>query len=57
MKLTGLKSRNWQDMFLGGAILAAFVVIAVIAALVAIAKWNGEAKPGAPSNHAQQMGE
>ena len=33
-------NRNWQDKMLGGAILAGFVVIAVIAALYALATLN-----------------
>ena len=35
-------NRNWQDKMLGGAILAGFVVIAVIAALFALATLNND---------------
>ena len=40
---------NWQDRLLGGAILACFAVIAVVAVLFAVAKWGDDERP---TNHA-----
>lgn len=58
MRFERLRKRNWHDLLLGGAILTAFVIVAVIGALFALA-WNDDRKvdiPPAPS-HASQMSE
>ena len=39
---------NWQDITLGGMLLAGFVVIAVIAALVTLVSWRGEQTADVP---------
>jgi hypothetical protein len=45
---------NWQDRLLGGAILACFAVIAVVALLFAVAHWgDGQWRANhAPAIHA-----
>jgi hypothetical protein len=46
---------NWQDKFLGGAILASFVVIAFVAALFTLVSWDHDrtaSKQEIESSHA-----
>jgi hypothetical protein len=55
--MSARNNRNWQDKMLGGAILAGFVVIAVIAALFVLTTLKNDERKGdtrALSTHASR---
>jgi hypothetical protein len=45
---------NWQDKFLGGMILAGFVLVAIIAGLFQLVTWSGDGSRGHASTRPGQ---
>jgi high-affinity Fe2+/Pb2+ permease len=51
--MQGNGNPNWQDKFLGGMILAGFVVVAIVAGLFSLATWSGDSRDHASTRPGQ----
>ena len=53
-RCTAMEIPNWQDKFLGGMILAGFVVVAIIAGIFQLVTWSGDGSRGHASTRSGQ---
>jgi hypothetical protein len=53
ISMQGNGNPNWQDKFLGGMILAGFVVVAIVAGLFSLATWSGDSRDHASTRPGQ----